>query len=487
MSSQLLIPPLSELPAGRLVARSGHLRAEIAVRRRDRSRRLVAIVAFAVVLGILLATPAFGLRDHVFHFFTGERHPPEVVVKAFENLTVGPGPGQIRHVEAGRARNVMTLSFPGYGKWPVWVAPISGGGFCTSRGLCDLHHSKPLDAMLIVGGPGKTQPVPRSGRETVIFDGFTDLRGARVSMRFEDGSSERIPLVWVTAPVRAGFFAYRLPKSHWKLGARPVALVAESPSGAVLARNPKVAGYLRFAQRGGLATPAEAGGSSRRVWVFVGAAAILLALAAALVWRRRGPAVALPLLVAAGITAAFAGVGLARGGGYQPPARPEPKPYHLPPTYHAYATGYVREGFLGSHQARDRFLIARTPAEGLRWDRWISHHQVSPPQSADFTRQALVGVFLLGQSLAQVRSVAVARMQLRGGTLRLTLVVSPRPTHTCGPSPDTCRQYYKPHARYHAFTIVAVPRATAARVRRIVVAHERPGRIAIHIGVSHID
>jgi hypothetical protein len=435
MSSQLLIPPLRELPAGRLVARSGHLRAEIAVRRRDRSRRLVAVVAFAVVLGILLATPALGLRDQVFHFFTGERHPPEVIVKKFENLTVGTGPGQIRHVQAGKARNVTTLSFPGYGKWPVWVAPVSGGGFCTSRGLCDLHRSKPLDAMLIVGGPGKTQPVPRSGRETVIFEGFTDLRGARVSMRFEDGSSERIPLVWVTAPVRAGFFAYKLPKSHWKLGARPVALVAESPAGKVLARYPKVAGYLRFAARGGLATPAEAAEGSSGVWVLVAVAAALLALVAALLWRRRGLAAAAPLLIAAVLTAAFAGVGLARGGGYHPPPPPKPRRYHPPPTYHAYATGYVREGFLGSHQARDRLLIATTPAEGLRWDRWISHHQVSPPQSADFTRQALVGVFLLGQSLAQVRSVAVAKMHLRGGTLRLTLVVSPRPTHTCGPSP----------------------------------------------------
>jgi len=485
MSSQPLIPPLRDLPAGRLAERSRHLRAEVVARRRGPSPRVVVAIGLAIVLGILLATPAFGLRDQVFHFFTGERHPPAVIVRKFENLTLGP-PGRVKqHVKAGEARNVMSPSLPGYGKWPIWVAPVSGGGFCTSIGLCDLDRSTPLDATLVIAGPSPRQSAaPRSGNETVVFEGFTDLQGARVSMRFEDGSSERLTLVWVTRPIRAAFFVYELPKAHWKVGARPVALVAESRAGKVLARDPKVATYLRLATRGGLATPAEAVESSRAVWVFVAVAAVLLALVAALLWRRRGLAVAVPLLVAAGVTAAFAGAGLARSGGYHAPPPPEVRPYDPPPVYHAYATGYVREGFLGSRKARDRVLIARTPAEGLRWDQWISHHQVSPPQSADFTRQALVGVFLLGRPLATVRSVAIAKLLLRGGMLRLTLVVAPRPTHTCGRSPDVCSQLEK--AGYHAFTIVAVPRARVARVRRIVIAHERRGRMAIHIGVSHI-
>jgi len=357
----------------------------------------------------------------------------------------------------------------------------------TSSGA-DLDRSTPLDVTLTVAGPSRKQPpVPHAGNETVIFEGFTELQGAHVSVRFEDGSSQRLPLVWVTRPIRAAFFVYELPKSHWKLGARPVALVAESHTGKVLARDPKIATYLRFATRGGLATPAEAAESSNRVWVFVGIAAALLALGAALLWRWRGVVSAAPLLVAAAVAAAFAGAGLARDGGYHAPPPPKPRPYHPPPIYHAYATGYVREGFLGSHQARDRLLIARTPAEGLRWDHWITHHHVSPPQSADFTRQALVGVFLLGRPLAKVRSVAVTKLLLRGGTLRLTLVFTPRPTHTCARSPDECPALRKGQTRYHAFTIVAVPRAQAARVRRIVIAHERRGRMAIHIGVSHID
>ena len=196
--------------------------------------------------------------------------------------------------------------------------------------------------MLIVGGPGKTQPISRSGKERVFFEGFTDLRGAQVSVRFEDGSSKRLPLVWVTRPIRAAFFVYELPKAHWKLGARPVALVAESDAGKVLARDPKIAGYLRFAARGGLASPAEAAESSRRIWAIIAVVAALLALVAALLWRRRGLAAAAPLFVAAGVTAAFAGAGLARGGAYHAPPPSKPRSYHSPPIYHAYASGYVR-------------------------------------------------------------------------------------------------------------------------------------------------
>jgi hypothetical protein len=494
MSSQLLIPPPRDLPAGRLFERKRHLRAEIGGGRMAHrpSARFVAVVALAVIaLGILLTTPAFGLRDQVFHFFTGERHPPEVIVKRFENLTLAQ-PGPVPQVKAGKARNVMNAELPGYGKWSVWVAPTQSGGFCTSHGLCDPHHSVPLAAVVAVAGPSpKVSAAQNSGKETVIVDGFTDLPGVRVAMQFEDGSSERIPLVRVTQPIDAGFFVYKLPKRHWKLGARPVTLVAQGPAGEVLARSTKFARDFRRTQRLGIATPAEAVESSRRIWAFVAVAAGLLAFAAALVWRRRGLAQALPLLVLASLTAVFAGVGIARGGGYHAPSRPEPPPYHPPPTYHAYASGYVREGFLGSREARDRFLIARTPAQGSRWDRWITHHRVSPPQSADFTRQALVGVFLLGRPSDAVQGVAVTKMRLRGGTLRLKLVVSPRPIDSCGPGPDApveCQPFYKPHNEtYHAFTIVAIPKARAARVRRIVVVAQRRDPNPLQVAVPWVQ
>jgi hypothetical protein len=296
----------------------------------------------------------------------------------------------------------------------------------------------------------------------------------------------------VTPPIRAGFFVYQLPKAHWKIGARPVALVVHDSSGKVLAENRKLAGFFRQAQKNGLATPAAAQSRSIRIWLFLAVAAAVLAAAALLIWRRRGLALSAPLLVAALLTAAFAGVGLARGGGYHPPPRPKPRAYRPPPTYHSYASGYVRDGFLGSRQARDRFVIARTPAEGLRWDRWITHHRVSPPQAADFTRQALVGVFLLGRPSSQVQGVAVREMHLNGGTLRLSIVVSPVPIATCGPGADgsdhECRPFYKPpNGRYHAFTIVAVPKATAVRARRIVVTRERRDSGPIEVAIPHVD
>ena len=493
MSSQPLIPPLRDLPAGRLAERSQHLRAEIAGgRNRVRSRRLVVAVALAIVLGILLSTPAFGLRDQVFHFFTGKRHPPALIVKRFENMAVAPRGEEITRVQAGKARNVMSVPISGWGKWSVWVAPTTDGGFCSTHLPCDAHHTVPLSATLSIGGPSRkaSQPFPWSPSFTVVFEGFTDVKGAYVAMRFEDGGSERLPLVWVTPPIRAGFFVYQLPKAHWKIGARPVEIVVQDSSGKVLAKNRKVAAFFRKAQGTGLATPAAAESHSIRIWLFLAVAAAVLAGAALLVWRWRGLAVSAPLLVAAIVTAAFAGTGVARSG-YHPPPRPKPAPYHPPPTYHSYASGYVREGFLGSRQARDRFLIARTPAEGLRWDRWITHHRVSPPQAADFTRQALVGVFLLGEPSARVQGVAVTKLDSSGATLGLTLVVSPDPILPCGPGPDApveCEAFYKPpDSSYHAFTIIAIPKARAARVRRIVVVDEHRQSGPIQVAVPHID
>ena len=54
--------------------------------------------------------------------------------------------------------------------------------------------------------------------------------------------------------------------------------------------------------------------------------------------------------------------------------------------------------------------------------------------------------------------------------------VSPEPIEVVGPSPDGPHtgwaMYPTPSARYHADTIVAVPKALATRLRRIVVKDE---------------
>jgi hypothetical protein len=149
-----------------------------------------------------------------------------------------------------------------------------------------------------------------------------------------------------------------------------------------------------------------------------------------------------------------------------------------------FSFGYVNEGLLGRSRPGDRIMFARTRTQAVRWDRWLTHRRTTPPQSADFARQALVGVFLFGhrsvnrQDPSQaVQGVAVTSVYRSGDTLHLDLKVSPHPIQACGPGPDApteCWPMYRtPSARYHAYTIVAISRALAARSRRIVVTAER--------------
>jgi hypothetical protein len=256
MSSQLVIPPLRDPPAGRLAARTAHLRAELpgAAHPLLGRRRALALAALLLaLLATLLATPAFGLRDHLADLFTSDDHPPELIVRYFSRLNIAP-PGTAP-VESGKARIAMAVEIPGYGHEVIWVAPTTTGGFCSTNG-CDRGRTKPLSTTLRISGPTSrnSQPAPGSTNVHVFIEGDTLLRRATgVEIRFEDGSSEQTPLVWVSKPIAAGFFVYELPKEHWQTGKRPVDVVALGADGRTLARDASAARWLRDAQSKGLA------------------------------------------------------------------------------------------------------------------------------------------------------------------------------------------------------------------------------------------
>jgi hypothetical protein len=141
-----------------------------------------------------------------------------------------------------------------------------------------------------------------------------------------------------------------------------------------------------------------------------------------------------------------------------------------------YTFGYARDGFLGAARPRNRILIGRTRAQALRWDRSIWHSYTSAPQAGNFVTEALVGVFLLDRPAPAIQGVIVTSLAVSGGTLSLTLKVSPYPIELHGPGPDSPDEYFllppAPSARYHAFTLVSVARSAVAHVRRVVVTQE---------------
>jgi hypothetical protein len=259
MSTASFLPQQRELPARRMAERAEHLRGELQRSHPPRPRRRSVAIAFAVlVLGVvLLATPAFGLRDRIAHLFAGK--PPSVIEHYFENQRhTGPNRPELE-VLAKQARLAVQISISGYGHQSLWVAPIKGGGFCTTGPGCDPGRRVPLAVTLSVAGPtSRRSPNPREPRDVHVFiKGDTLARGAEyLAARYEDGSVDRDPITWIGRPIDAGFFIYEIPKSHWEPGKRLLALTAESADGHVLARDTKMARYFRQVQRANLALPA---------------------------------------------------------------------------------------------------------------------------------------------------------------------------------------------------------------------------------------
>jgi hypothetical protein len=294
MSREHSIPPLRDLPPGRFGQRAEHFRAEVDRVGRDRTRTYaLAAVAASAILAIVLAVPAFGVQGRIVHLFSSQKQrPPELIQRYFRNLA--PYPGGPPGVIPGKARIALEVRVPGYGGETLWVAATRNGGFCTTAG-CDSDRRTRFHSLLKITGPTRrnSQPMRGSPDVHVLFEGYAVLHGAaRIAVRFEDGSSQFTPLVWVSKPIDAGFFIYELPKERWKIGKRPVAFAVEDAQGKRLARDTKIAGYFRHAQSTGLAPPSAADSSHWFLWTILGAAVVLVAaaLGTALVkpgWARR--------------------------------------------------------------------------------------------------------------------------------------------------------------------------------------------------------
>jgi hypothetical protein len=68
-----------------------------------------------------------------------------------------------------------------------------------------------------------------------MFNGYlTYASGARLEVTYQDGERALIPFVWVTTPIRAGFFVYALT-SHRRAGHRPAVVTLFDRRGRQLA------------------------------------------------------------------------------------------------------------------------------------------------------------------------------------------------------------------------------------------------------------
>jgi hypothetical protein len=201
---------------------------------RPRRPRLV-LAAAAVALGAALAAPAFGLGGKLVRLFESGQPAPPRIQRSFASLDAGAPPGFRTGVVAAETRKLALSQGVA-----LWIAPTSAGGYCLfvagGGGSCNTRRALEFWPTFSIGGRFSHHGVIRSG--PVLIDGSTTLKdAATVEIRFEDGASETVPVVWISEPIDAGFFGYDVPRSKWAVGHRPMLLVLRDADGHELRRD----------------------------------------------------------------------------------------------------------------------------------------------------------------------------------------------------------------------------------------------------------
>ena len=213
-----------ELPAER---RAEH-RALIASRlgRRSGHRKLlVNLLATAVVF----LAPTVALRHEIVDFWSAEPAP-------------GPGQlyfGSLHTAEArskfgdpsitpdGAAREVMRVVLDGESR-PLWVVPTKEGSFCYR-----LHFTlscltpENRNGAMRIGGGGL---MAGDGVDWVVGP-VLDEPVQQLEILYQDGERTKIPFVWVSSPIDAGFYAYDIPGVHEQPGHLAVAVMGLDEDG----------------------------------------------------------------------------------------------------------------------------------------------------------------------------------------------------------------------------------------------------------------
>jgi hypothetical protein len=203
-------------------------------RRRRRVRPRFVLVA-AAAAAIVVAAPAFGLGGKLVRLFQSGEPAPAPIERSFARLDAGAPPGFTTGVVASQTRKIVLP-----GDVALWIAPTRRGGFCLfvegGGGQCDAARALAFWPTFSIGGDLSHRGVIENG--PVLIDGSTTLDdAASVEVQFEDGSSVTIPVVWVSAPIDAGFFGYDVPAAHLRVGARPMLLILRDADGNELRRD----------------------------------------------------------------------------------------------------------------------------------------------------------------------------------------------------------------------------------------------------------
>jgi hypothetical protein len=206
---------------------------------RGRRQRLTSAgVAVAAIFCLgLAAAYAFG---HPIVDFGSAPRGPHSVVDDFGSLQVGAPEGMAPGVLPHEARRITTVTIDSK-RHVLWVAPTEKGGFCEQwsglGGGCraDRHDrfARHIDVTAMYLGTATS-----GATLTVVSGSFFQREGARLELAYEDGASDEIPFVWVTAPIDAAFYLFRVPDAHRVDGHHPKAIRLYDDAGKLLTSEP---------------------------------------------------------------------------------------------------------------------------------------------------------------------------------------------------------------------------------------------------------
>jgi hypothetical protein len=232
-----------------VVARSQRTRRSRSVRLTWRShpRRALAL-GLALVLVVLLATPAFGVQGYVLHLlgrknvsFSNSPSAPNLVKKQFLDLPLGAPLGFSPQVKAAQTRFVATFSIAGHPR-KLFVTPTRQNGYCymfeDAFGGCRQNQADRRVGERGQFGASWNGPTPKLHlNESIVTRVGGDLTApaaAKITARYADGTTADIPFVWVSAPIAAGFFSYDIPSAHWNKAHRLLSLTLYAKDGRQL-------------------------------------------------------------------------------------------------------------------------------------------------------------------------------------------------------------------------------------------------------------
>jgi hypothetical protein len=189
------------------------------------------VVPVAATVAVLAVASAFGVYRQVVDFFSAEPAPERIVYEydrmsmAHKVLGLG-GPD----VVAAETRKVMDVEWRGKPE-PFYVAPTADGGFCyrwAADGGCGrISRAKVAVDVGYVG---------RENGPSHVNGYVTEPDVTRLELEYQDGDSTELPIVWVSPPIDAGFYAYDVPDTHELAGQGATALVAYDRDGDELQR-----------------------------------------------------------------------------------------------------------------------------------------------------------------------------------------------------------------------------------------------------------